>query len=102
MQHRPGQITPETFGETVVTYHDVDAIPALPASLVSDALTAITRLAQAFQPGVADALAERLLVRPNNSGVLRWRASDCLSAQPRRSRLRSTSWRAAGSGTNGL
>ena len=81
MQHRPGQITPEAFGETVVTYPDVDAIPALPARLVSDALTAITRLAQAFQPGAADLLAERLRARPNDSGVLDYdEASAPLSA----------------------
>ena len=53
-----------------MTYPDVDAIPALPARLVSDALTAITRLAQAFQPGAADLLAERLRERPNDAGVL--------------------------------
>ena len=41
-----------------------------PASLVNDALTAVTRLAQAFQPGVADVLAERLRARPNDAGVL--------------------------------
>jgi hypothetical protein len=70
MQHRPGQITPDAFGEPVVTYYDVDTIPTPPASLVNDALTAVTRLAQAFQPGVADVLAERLRARPNDAGVL--------------------------------